>query len=133
MTSPAAVEVLLPVGLDRALTYAVPAGLDVAPGALVLAPLGSRIEIGVAWDGAPADVDPAKLKPLHAVLDLPPMAEPMRRFLDRVAAYTLAPRGQVLRMALRGLAVGEEPRKPKTGVRATGAHPARMTPARERA
>lgn len=134
MPSPSAVEVLLPVGLDRALTYAVPAGLDApAPGTFVLAPLGARVEVGVVWDGDPADVDPARLKPLRAVLDLHAMAAPMRRFLDRVAAYTLAPRGQVLRMALRGLTLGDEPRKPKVGVRATGAHPARMTPARERA
>ncbi|GLK78407.1 primosomal protein N' [Methylopila turkensis] len=132
MSPPSAVEVLLPVALDRALTYAVPEGLVVAPGDVVLAPLGNRIEIGVVWDGAPAAFDPARLKRLQGVVAAAPMREPMRRFVDWIADYTVSPRGQVLRMALRGLGVDAPAAAPKMGVRAAGRPPARPTPARLR-
>ncbi|MFL1877049.1 hypothetical protein ACIKT0_18195, partial [Hansschlegelia beijingensis] len=51
MPQSAIVEVLLPVALDRTLTYAVPDGLEVAPGDVVVAPLGARATMGVVWDG----------------------------------------------------------------------------------
>ncbi|WP_020179829.1 primosomal protein N' [Methylopila sp. M107] len=127
-----AVEVLLPVALDRTLTYAVPPGLAVAPGDVVVVPLGARASLGVVWDGTPEPLDPSKLKAIQAVASAAPLQAPMRRFVDWVADYTLAPKGQVLRMALRG--IGEEgPPRPKFGLRATGSRPARMTPAREKA
>ncbi|GLK54444.1 primosomal protein N' (replication factor Y) [Methylopila capsulata] len=131
--APPTVEVLLPVGLDRALTYAVPEGVAVGPGALVIAPLGRRLELGVVWDGAPPQVDASRLKTLEGVVDAPPLSEAMRRFVDWIAEYTLAPRGQVLRMALRGLDLGAAEPKPKIGVRATGQAPSRRTPARDKA
>ena len=131
LPEPKAVEVLLPVALDRTLTYAVPPGLKVAPGDVVVAPLGQRSGVGVVWDGAPQAGDSVRLKSLEGVVAARPLAEPMRRFVDWVADYTLSPRGQVLRMALRGVA-DETPPAPKMGLRATGASPARMTPAREK-
>ena len=133
MPRPRLVDVLLPVALDRTLTYAVPEGIEVAPGDVVVAPLGARGTIGVVWDGEPKPVDDARLKSLEARVPAAGLAAPMRRFVDWVAEYTLAPRGQVLRMALRGLAADEAPRAPKTGLKSTGRAPSRMTPAREKA
>ncbi len=126
------VEVLLPVGLDRALSYAVPEGLELQPGDIVVAPLGNRSEVGVVWDGASQVSVEVRLKALRGRVAAAPLPEAMRRFIDWVADYTLAPKGQVLRMAMRGLAGNEEPREPKMGVRATGSAPSRSTAAREK-
>lgn len=95
------VRVLLPLPLADAYDYRLPAGLQVAPGDIVLVPLGKREEIGVVWDGA---ADPAlperKLRDIAGRLDIVPMTESLRRFVDWVAQYTLSPPGAVLRMAL---------------------------------
>jgi primosomal protein N' (replication factor Y) len=130
MPSLSAVQVLLPVALDRTLTYAVPDGLALAPGDVVVAPLGTRSSIGVVWDGVPDALDGGRMKAIEAKVPAAGFAAPMRRFIDWVAEYTLAPRGQVLRMALRGLAADETPPGPRMGLRATGVAPSRATPAR---
>ncbi|MFC3695269.1 primosomal protein N' [Chenggangzhangella methanolivorans] len=132
-SAPRSVEVLLPVGLDRALSYAVPDGLELQPGDVVVAPLGNRSEVGVVWDGASEVSADIRLKALKGRVEVAPLPEAMRRFIDWVADYTLAPKGQVLRMALRGLAAEDGPREPKMGVRATGSAPSRPTAAREKA
>lgn len=96
------VPVLLPYPFAAPFDYAVPPGLEVEPGTIVEVPLGRRRVSGVVWDGAPAGgVAPGRLKP---ILDLPaaePMRADLRRLVDWIAAYTLAPAGEVLAMALR--------------------------------
>ena len=62
--------------LDGAFDYAVPAALEaeVAVGATVLVPLGSREVVGYVMatsDVAPAGIDPAKIKPVSQVLAPP--------------------------------------------------------------
>ncbi len=100
--APRRVPVLLPYPFPGPFDYAVPEGLDPQPGDLVLVPLNRREEVGVVWD-CPSDaaVPDHKLKPLVAVIDTPPMAEPLRRLVDWMAAYTLSPPGEVMAMALR--------------------------------
>ncbi len=96
------VPVLLPYPFPGPFDYAAPDGLDARPGDFVLVPLNRRAEVGVVWDapfGEP--VAEARLKPIDAVLDCPAMQPALRRFVDWVAAYTLAPPGDVLAMALR--------------------------------
>ena len=93
---------LLPYPFAGPFDYAVPDGMDVQPGDLVLVPLNRRATIGVVWDAPTDDAVPdAKLKPIDTVLEAPPMQPALRRFIDWVAAYTLAPPGDVLAMALR--------------------------------
>ena len=72
-----------------------------------------------------------RLKDVAAKLDLPPLREELRRFVDWVAGYTLSPRGMVARMTLR---MGEQlgPERLRVGVRLAGPPPERMTPARAR-
>jgi primosomal protein N' (replication factor Y) len=97
------VPVLLPLPFPGPLDYLVPAGMTVAPGDVVLAPLNRREVVGVVWD-ARADaptVAAHRLKPLIARLETPPMAAPLRRFLTWMAAYVLAPPGEVMALALR--------------------------------
>jgi primosomal protein N' (replication factor Y) len=121
--------VLVPVAVDRPYTYRCEGAIE--PGTLVVVPLGPRQVIGAVWPGAPDSVDPAKLREVAHVFDVPPLTPSLMRFVDWVADYTLAPRGMVLRMVLR--APGAlEPERPVAGVRLAGPPPERMTAARRR-
>ncbi len=96
------VPVLLPRPFRGPFDYAVPPGLDPRPGDVVLVPLNRREEVGVVWDAAAdAAVGDNRLRALTTVLDTPPLPKALRRFIDWVAAYTLAFPGDVLAMALR--------------------------------
>src|SRR5262249_5021299 len=126
------VDVLIPVALDCAYSYRVPAGLDVTPGDFVTVPLGPRACTGVVWgEGGARDGLDNRLKEIEGRLDIPPLKAELRRFVEWVANYTLSPRGMVLRMCLR---MGEHlgPERVQVGVRLTGPAPQRMTGARQR-
>src|SRR6185312_16987162 len=97
----AAAPVLVPMPAERPYTYAVPKGMRVEPGSIVRVPLGPRQVAGIVWDGDGGRVDAKKLRAIEEVFDCPPISEPLRRFVDKVAAYTLSPPGMVARMLLR--------------------------------
>ena len=46
---PAVADILIPLALDTAYSYAVPPGLTLAAGDVVQVPLGPRETIGVVW------------------------------------------------------------------------------------
>ena len=130
------VRVLLPLPLPGAYDYRRPAGLRLAPGDLVLVPLGRRQVAGVVWDEGPAGdgVDEAKLKQVVARLDVPPLPAELRRLVDWVAGYTLATPGAVLRMAM-SVPAALAPAKPVIAYRLADlgeAALAKPTPARRR-
>jgi primosomal protein N' (replication factor Y) len=104
------VRVLLPLPLSDAYDYSVPDGLDVAPGQFVVVPLGKRETLGVVWGEGTGEVAAAKLRDVIGVLPALPMADPLRRFVDWVSAYTLAPPGAVLRMAMSSPSALEAPK-----------------------
>jgi primosomal protein N' (replication factor Y) len=125
------VEVLLPVALDRSFTYSLPEDIVAPPGSFVEVPLGPRAVAGVVWGPGDPEVPAGKLKAVRQKLELPPLGDELRAFVDWVARYTLAPRGMVLRIAVRGARnPGDE--APKSAVIATGSAPGRATPARTR-
>jgi primosomal protein N' (replication factor Y) (superfamily II helicase) len=127
------VDVLLPLALDKAYSYRAPAGLSLSAGDLVTVPLGNRETIGVIWDrdpDAPAGSG-SNLKAVIARHDWPPVSANLRRFVDWIASYTLAPKGMVARMAIRDPEAASA-EKPRYGVRLTGNHPAKLTDARSR-
>jgi primosomal protein N' (replication factor Y) (superfamily II helicase) len=96
-------RVLLPVPLPAALDYRAPESEPPpAPGRFVRVSLGPRKLIGVVWDGESESEDVAddRLRPITEILPTPPLPDELRRFIGRVAAYTLAPPGMVLRMAM---------------------------------
>ena len=128
------VDVLVPVALDRAYSYRVPEALALAPGDIVSVPLGARGDAtAVVWaeNAKPNPRLDNRLKDVEEKLDLPPLKDELRGFVDWVANYTLASRGMVLRMCLRmGEHLGAE--RERTGVRLAGAAPQRMTAARAR-
>jgi primosomal protein N' (replication factor Y) len=98
----ARVPVLLPYPFAGPFDYRVPAGMHPQPGDIVMVPLNRRAEIGVVWDGeADGSVGDNRLRPIDAILEAPPMRADLRRLVDWIAVYTLAPPGEVLTMALR--------------------------------
>ena len=97
---PRTVKVLLPLPLADAYDYRVPDGMDVVPGHFVVVPLGKRETVGVVWGEGTGEVALEKLRDIAEVLPALPMADALRRFVDWVSAYTLAPPGPVLRMAM---------------------------------
>jgi primosomal protein N' (replication factor Y) len=123
-------SVLVPVAVAAPYSYAVPAGMSVAPGDIVAVPLGTRNVAGVVWDDPPdATVGHNRLRRIEEKYDAPPLAREIRAFVDWVAHYTMTTRGMVLRMVLRAPgALAPEP--PLTGVRLAGPPPEKMTPAR---
>lgn len=125
------VPVLLPYPFATPFDYRVPPGFDPHPGDIVQVPLHRREEVGVVWDG-PTDggVPDHKLKSLIGTLDAPPMRPELRRFVDWMAYYTLAPPGEVMAMALRVVRV---PSRATNGWRLASPLPAaKMTEARRR-
>ncbi len=99
-TAPRTVKVLLPLPLADAYDYRVPDGMAVMPGHFVVVPLGKREMVGVVWGEGSGEVALEKLRDIVEVLPALPMVDALRRFVDWVAAYTLAPPGPVLRMAM---------------------------------
>ena len=126
----ALVGVLTTEPLDRILDYKAPEG-GVVLGAFVRVPLGPRQVIGVVWGAGRGDFDPARIRAVSAALDIPPMAEAQRQFLEKAAEYTLTPMPAMLRLATRAPDLGAPPGMRKV-LRRGEAEPDRMTPARAR-
>jgi primosomal protein N' (replication factor Y) len=118
------------------LDYRVPHGTEVEPGSIVVAPLGPRQLLGVAWepDRMPSDAEVGdnRLRNLLAVADVPPLRAPLRRLVEWTADYYLASPASVLRMCLASTSALEGART-VTEYRATGEVPPRLTPQREQA
>jgi primosomal protein N' (replication factor Y) len=117
------------------LDYRVPQGMEVAPGSIVLAPLGPRQMTGVVWEEDRLEAESVgdnRLRPLLQAYDLPPLAAPLRRLIEWTADYYLAPMASVLRMALASASALDGGRT-VTEYRATGFVPERLTAQRAQA
>jgi primosomal protein N' (replication factor Y) len=93
----------------------------------------------VVWEGEGDDIAEERLRPIAEVLPTPLLPAELRRFIDRVAGYTLAPPGMVLRMAMsvEAALLPPTPRRvcviTEAGRAAlTGAPAMKLTPARRR-
>lgn len=131
------VPVLVPMAFENTFDYLVGPAVDVGPGEFVLIPFGPQVRIGIVWDepqGPQKPVDPKKLKPISALIDVPPLPVSSLRFAEWIARYTLSPLGMVARMMM-GAQSAFEPEKPRSGVRIVpgAALPPRMTPTRQKA
>jgi primosomal protein N' (replication factor Y) len=127
---PDSLAILLPLPLAGSYDYL---GEGLVPGDFVVVPLGRRETIGVVWGPGTGEVAESKLKAVIAKLDAPPLPEVTRRFIDRVAAYTLAPPGAVLRMAMSVSTALEPPRMIAAWRLPSADHiPEKDTPARRR-
>jgi primosomal protein N' (replication factor Y) len=123
-------SVLLPMPLPEAFDYLVPDGLEVAVGEHVVAPLGPRLVRGVVTALRDAHGVNRPLKAIEGRIDEPPLRSSALAFIDWAARYACNPPGEALAMALRGLR--SAPPRPERLLAATGAAPARATPARTR-
>ncbi|GJE26672.1 primosomal protein N' [Methylobacterium organophilum] len=128
---PQTAEILIPLALDTAYSYAVPAGLTLAEGDVVQVPLGPRETIGVVW-GIEERASGGNLRPVTGRLDVPPLSASLRTLVDWLARYTLAPKGSALAMALRLPDEAAMRETVRVGVRASGQPPARATAARSK-
>ncbi|PXW50873.1 primosomal protein N' [Methylobacterium sp. B4] len=126
---PAVADILIPLALDTAYSYAVPAGLVLAEGDIVQVPLGPRETIGVVW-GLDERASGGNLRPVTGKVEAPPLSDALRKLVDWLARYTLAPKGSALAMALRLPDETARNEAPRVGVRAAGKPPARPTAAR---
>ena len=124
------IGVLTTQPLDRVLDYRAPE-LGCSVGDFVEVPLGPRKIIGVVWGDGEGTFDASKLRAAYRKLDVPPMRDEMRAFLERAAAYTLTPMEAMLRLATRVSGLGDPPGARKVYALA-GGPPARLTDARAR-
>jgi primosomal protein N' (replication factor Y) len=133
-------RVLLPLPLPAALDYRASEGEAAPePGRFVRVNLGPRRLIGVVWEGEGDEVAEERLRPIVEMLPTPPLSTELRRFIDRVAGYTLAPPGMVLRMAMsiEAALLPQAPRRvcaiTEDGIAALAEPPSKnLTPARRR-
>jgi primosomal protein N' (replication factor Y) len=123
-------SVLIPMPLPEAFDYAEPEGMDLACGDQVAVPLGPRLIRGVVTGLRDALGGNRPLKPVAEKLDDPRLPPGTVEFVQWAARYAVDAPGQPLAIALRG-ARAPKPR-PIRVARATGAPPARLTPARQR-
>jgi primosomal protein N' (replication factor Y) len=96
-------EVALPVPLRRTFTYAVPPGLEPAPGpgGRVLVPFRNRALVGLVLDRMATARETEKLRAVTEALDAEPALRPPLLALGRwIAGYYLAPIGEVFRAML---------------------------------
>ena len=127
------VDVLLPLALDRPYSYRADDALALTPGATVRIPFGTRETVGVVWarQADAGDGRGGNLKQVISKVEWPELDDQMRAFVEWVARYTLAPRGLVMRMALRN-PDNTQVERAKIGVRLTGKAPQLLTPQRSR-
>ena len=114
------------------LDYRVPEGSEVEPGSIVIAPLGPRQVLGIAWEPerlSTGEVPDSKLRPFLEVLPVPPLDAKLRRLIEWTADYYCAPLSSVARMALGSMAALRGGGT-TTEYRLTGEEPARLTPQR---
>ncbi|MDH5772358.1 MAG: primosomal protein N' [Rhodospirillaceae bacterium] len=104
------------------------------PGDVVRVPFGGRSLVGVVWGPGQGGVDKAKLKTITEKIDITPLSDDVRAFIEWVARYNMASPGAVLKMVFN-VPGALEKAKPQRGlVLAQGVEPSvRMTPARKRA
>jgi primosomal protein N' (replication factor Y) len=100
-------SVLLPLPLAGPYDYLAGPEQALGIGDFVRVPLGTRRAVGVVWGAG--GLAPEKCRAVIERLDLPPLPPSSQRLVDWVAAYTLAPPGAVLRMALSVPAALEPP------------------------
>ncbi|WP_305971249.1 MULTISPECIES: primosomal protein N' [unclassified Mameliella] len=124
------VGVLTTQPLDRVLDYRAPEG-GCWRGAFVEVPLGPRKVMGVVWGPGRGDFDASKIRAVNRVLDVAPMRDELRAFIEKAAAYTLTPLPAMLRLATRAPGLGDPPSMRKV-YRLGEGEPPRMTDARTR-
>jgi len=117
--------------IDRALDYKAPEG-GCFRGAFVEVPLGPRKVLGVVWGAGRGDFDISKIRSVIRVLDVAPMRDELRLFLEKSGEYTLTSMASMLRLATRAPGLMDPPAMRKIYVRGTLHEGVKLTEARKR-
>ena len=121
-------DVLFPVNVSGAFSYAIPEGLTLTRGDFVFAPIGKQVKLGVVTGFGRRE--PEGLKEILEAKPTPPLPEATLDFVDWTARYSVASPGMVLRQVIRShKALDPSPRI--THFRPSPERPARMSAARE--
>ena len=126
------VSVLFPLPLAKSYDYRWD-GPPPAQGSFVSAPFGPREVAGVVWRSSEPAPPLEKLKRLCSVYDAPPLAPEMIDFIDWAAAYTMFPKGALLRMVMRVSDALDGPRMQTAYVKAPAPEGLRLTAQRKAA
>jgi primosomal protein N' (replication factor Y) len=127
MTQPAALAVAVAAPVGGIYDYLAGPALGASRGSLVMVPFGGRHLPGIVMGPALGDVPMAKLRAIEKLVKLPPLPEALVLFIERVAAWTMAPLGAVVKMVLsQPAAFGRPPQQkryyhkmPEAGARLT--------------
>ncbi len=103
-------EVLLPLALGQAYSYAIPGGMELAAGDFVEVPMGPRSYLGCVWEVTQSFGTNMKLRAVMRRCDAPALSETHVKFVEWLAAYYLEPKGNCLRMVMRVPAALEDPK-----------------------
>ena len=122
-------EVLLPLALGQAYSYAIPDHMELAAGDFVEVPLGPRSYLGCVWEVGQSFGTNMKLRAVTRRCDAPRLSETHRKFVEWLAAYYLEPKGNVLRMVMRVPAALDDPKLQMAWVLGE-VTPAKLTPQR---
>lgn len=130
------VSVLLPLPLDVAYDYKADPALELARGDVVEVPLGQRRMVGVVLGpGTDESVAAERLRGVFRRFDVPRLPKSVIDLVEWTAAWTLAPRGNVVRMAISTPSAFEPPAPVvvhTAGAQEDWTGQARLTPARRR-
>ena len=123
-----AIAVAAPVG--GIYYYLAGPAVGAVSGTIVMVPFGGRYLPGIVMGVAVGDVPVAKLRVVESVVTLPPLSDALVQFIKRVAAWTMAPLGAVVKMVLSQPAAFDRPPQQKRYSIGTPVGEARLTAAR---
>lgn len=102
--------ILPATGIDRAYTYKHEDNLPV--GTYVKISFGRQEIVGVIWDDTGDISLPLnKIKAIGEVYDAPPLSVEMISYIEKVAQWTMTPRGLILKMVIPSYKLLEEPKR----------------------
>ena len=124
-----AIAVAAPVG--GIYDYLAGPAVGAVRGTIVVVPFGRRHLPGIVMGVAIGDVQVAKLRAVESLVTLPPLSDALVQFIERVAAWTMAPLGAVVKMVLSQPAAFDRPPQQKRYSIGTPAGETRLTTARQ--
>ena len=122
-------QILFPVNVPGPFDYAIPHGMQIAPGDFVFAPIGKQMKLGVVFGIAEYDGS-RTLKEVAQVKATQPLSAEMLKFITWTARYNCVSPGLVLRMVVRSYKA-LDPSPLVTQFSPSGRLPPKMSPARE--
>ena len=111
--------------------YLTEPAIGVVRGSLVIVPFGGRQLPGIVMGPAKGNLPPEKLREVTLVIKLPRLSDAMVQFIERVAAWTMAPLGAVVKMVLSQPAAFGRPPQQKVYRLAVPHDKERVTAARQ--